>query len=71
MGEENMNEPGEAGPWPSETMRRNMEFIIQQQAQFAPDMQRLGETQSRAEQRWGRTEESIRALLAAVRRRQS
>ena len=68
MGEEDGKEPKETGT--SETMRRNMEFIVQQQAQFAADMQRLDETQSRAEQKWERTEESIRALLAAVRRRQ-
>jgi hypothetical protein len=51
-----------------EETQRNIDFIIRQQAQFTADMQRMRETQAQAdekwEQRWGRTEESIRALLA-------
>jgi hypothetical protein len=51
-----------------EETQRNINFIIRQQAQFTADMQRMRETQAQAdekwEQRWGRTEESIRALLA-------
>jgi hypothetical protein len=55
----------------AEENQRNIDFIIRQQAQFTADMQRLGDSQARAEQRWERseqrwerTEESIRALLA-------
>ena len=51
-----------------EDRQRTMDFIIQQQAQFSADMQQMREVQERAdkkwEQRWGRTEEGIRALLA-------
>ncbi|MDT7541315.1 MAG: hypothetical protein QOE33_1219 [Acidobacteriota bacterium] len=54
----------------AEETLRNIEFIIQQQAQFTADMQRMREAQEsaekrweRSEQRWERTEESIRALL--------
>jgi hypothetical protein len=53
-----------------EKNERNIEFIVQQQAQFTSDMQRMREAQEsaekrweRSEQRWERTEESIRALL--------
>ena|SRR5215204_1395169 len=47
-----------------EEVKRNVSFIIQQQAQFASDMQQLRETQARSEQRWERTEESVRSLHA-------
>jgi predicted nucleic acid-binding Zn-ribbon protein len=60
----------EESRWREEN-QRNIDFIIRQQAQFTADMQRLGESQARAEQRWERseqrwerTEESIRALRA-------
>jgi len=45
-------------------LQRNINFIIQQQAQFTADMQQLRETQARSEQKWERTEGGIRALLA-------
>ncbi|MDQ1560528.1 MAG: hypothetical protein QOD32_3588 [Pyrinomonadaceae bacterium] len=52
----------------AEETQRNMNFIIEQQAQFAADMQHMREVQAQAdekwERRWGRTEEGIRALLA-------
>lgn len=52
----------------AEKNQRTIDFILRQQAQFAADMQRTREEQAesdrRWEQRWGRTEESIRALLS-------
>ncbi len=47
-----------------EELQRNINFIIQQQAQFTADMQQLRETQARSEQKWERTEGGIRALLS-------
>jgi hypothetical protein len=54
-----------------EERQRQMDFIVNQQAQFAANMQlsderirRLEETQQRAEEKWARTEEGIRSLLA-------
>lgn len=48
--------------------QRNIDFIVQQQAQFTEDMQQMREAQANAEEkwerRWGRTEGSIRDLLA-------
>lgn len=53
-----------------EENQRTMKFILEQQAQFTADMQRMREAQAEAdekwERRWGRTEEGIRALLAKV-----
>jgi len=53
--------------WSKQT-QRTIDFILQQQAQFTADMQQMREAQAesdrRWDQRWGRTEESIRALLA-------
>jgi chromosome segregation ATPase len=61
---------GELLRWAKET-QRNIDFIINQQAQFNADMQQLRESQerceerwTRADERWSRTEEGIRALLA-------
>jgi hypothetical protein len=48
----------------SELTQRNVDFIIQQQAQFAADMQQLRDSQARSEQKWERTAEGITALLA-------
>src|SRR5262249_6082876 len=52
-------------------MQRAMDFIVQQQAQAGTKIDAVGdklndlaETQKRAEERWARTEEGIRALLA-------
>jgi hypothetical protein len=51
-----------------EENQRNINFILEQQAQFTADMQQMREAQAQAEEkwerRWGRTEESIRNLLA-------
>jgi uncharacterized protein YoxC len=41
-----------------------VEFILTQQAQFTTDMQALREAQQRTDERWARTESSIRNLLA-------
>ena len=56
--------------WNEET-KHKIEFIVQQQAQFNADMQRLRELHeenerrwSSADERWGRTEGEIRGLLA-------
>jgi chromosome segregation ATPase len=54
---------GELLQWAKQT-QRNIDFIVNQQAQFATDMQSLRETQERAERRWERTEESVRTLHA-------
>ena len=63
----------------SEEIQRTMEFILQQQAQssvridgLAGKVDALADVQNRAEERWTRTEESIRALLsiAEIRERQ-
>jgi Spy/CpxP family protein refolding chaperone len=48
----------------AEGTQRTIEFIVQQQAQFSTDMQRLRESQEQNEERWARTGEEIRALLA-------
>lgn len=48
----------------NEEMQRAIEFIVQQQAQTSTNIDSLTETQKRAEERWARTEEGIRALLA-------
>jgi hypothetical protein len=57
----------------NEEMRKAMDFIVQQQAQASAKIEAVGdklnalaETQRRAEERWGRTEEGIRALLAVT-----
>ena len=61
---------GELLRWAKET-QRNIDFIVQQQAQFSADIERLREMQERSEQRWERierrwerTEESVRNLHA-------
>lgn len=48
----------------SEDTQRNINFIVQQQAQFTVDIQLLRESQARADQKWERTEEGIRNLLS-------
>lgn len=48
----------------NEEMQRAMKFIVEQQAQTSAKIGDLTETQKRAEERWGRTEEGIFALLA-------
>jgi predicted nucleic acid-binding Zn-ribbon protein len=54
-----------------ERLQRKIEFILQQQAQFNADMQRLRELHeqnevrwARTDEKWERTEESVRALHA-------
>ena len=70
-----MSEQGEKEPadmkdllrWAVET-QRNINFIVGQQAQFSADLHRLQENFEErwksADERWARTEDSIRALLA-------
>ena len=48
----------------NEEMQRAMEFIIDMQAKSSAKIDDLVETQKRAEEKWSRTEEGIRALLA-------
>lgn len=48
----------------NEEMQRAMNFIVEQQAQTAAKIDALTETQKRGEEKWSRTEEGIRALLA-------
>jgi coproporphyrinogen III oxidase len=48
----------------NEEMQRAMNFIVEQQAQTAAKLDALAETQKRGEEKWSRTEEGIRALLA-------
>ncbi|MBA3805391.1 MAG: hypothetical protein H0X14_06730 [Acidobacteria bacterium] len=61
---ERVNTSAEEATRRDEKIQHNIEFIIQQQAQFAADMQHLRETQTRSEQRWERTVESVRSLHA-------
>ena len=53
-----------------EEQQRTIDFILQQQAQFAAGMEQLREAQARAEEKWGgmweRTNAGINALLAAA-----
>jgi fructoselysine-6-P-deglycase FrlB-like protein len=48
----------------SEELERAMQFILEQHAQLASKVDALVEVQHRAEERWARTETSVRALLA-------
>jgi hypothetical protein len=48
----------------NEEMQRAMNFIVEQQVQTAVKLDALAETQKRGEEKWSRTEEGIRALLA-------
>ncbi len=50
----------------NEEMQKAMEFIVEQQAQSGAKIDALAEAQQRAEERWTRTEEGIRALLAVT-----
>ncbi|HVF49430.1 MAG TPA: hypothetical protein VNA19_05050 [Pyrinomonadaceae bacterium] len=49
-----------------EEMRKTMQFILEQQAQTAVQIDALTHAQRSAEERWTRTEASIRALLAVA-----
>ena len=44
---------------PEEKMQRNMEFIVEQQAQFATDIQKLQEAHDAAEKRMARLESAF------------
>lgn len=48
----------------NEEMQKAMEFIVAQEARSSTKIDALTEAQNRAEERWTRTEEGIRALLA-------
>ena len=50
----------------NEEMQRNMEFIVSQQAQFAADIQKLGEAHVEAEARMTRIEGSVVAIVDLV-----
>jgi ABC-type transporter Mla subunit MlaD len=50
----------------NEEMQRNMEFIVSQQAQFAADIQKLGEAQVEAEARMTRIEGAMVAIVDLV-----
>lgn len=58
----------EAKPVSEEERQRQMDFIVNHQAQFAADMQLWREEQQehwkKADKRWAETEKGIRALLA-------
>ena len=43
----------------NEEFERRMEFIVEQQARFASDIQQLQEAQARTEQALGRTEQAL------------
>jgi ABC-type transporter Mla subunit MlaD len=51
-----------------EEMRRKMEFIVEQQAQFAVNIAQLREAQSNAEARLGRLEGAVVAVVDIVGR---
>lgn len=46
----------------NEEMQRTMQFIVEQQAQFAANLQKLEEAQLRSEDRFIRLEESVSKL---------
>jgi chromosome segregation ATPase len=48
----------------SEELERAMQFILEQHAQLVGKVDGLADVQRRAEERWERTETSVRALLA-------
>jgi len=48
---------------PNEEMQRAMEFIVEMEAKSSAKIDALVEAQKRADERWARTEEGIRALL--------
>ncbi|HEU4597096.1 MAG TPA: hypothetical protein VFS10_18335 [Pyrinomonadaceae bacterium] len=61
-----------------EERQRQMDFIVNQQAEFSVRLDRLGDkvegladAQRRSDERWARTEEGIRSLLARVLKRRS
>jgi hypothetical protein len=69
MSEQDDREPESAKDllrWAKET-QRNINFIVNQQAQFSADLQRsqedFNERWRRTDEKWARTEEGIRALL--------
>jgi len=49
-----------------EDINKKFDVVADHLAALAVGMQQLQETQSRAEKRWERTEESIRSLLAVA-----
>lgn len=49
-----------------EEMQKKMEFIIEQQAQFAADIQKLSEAQVKAEERMGKIEGAVVTLVNMV-----
>jgi hypothetical protein len=51
----------------NEEMRRAMDFMLEQQAQTAAKLDALTDTQKRGEEKWSRTEEGIRSLLAIAK----
>lgn len=50
----------------NEEFERKMEFIVNQQAQFAVDIQQLRETQARTEQTVNETQQLVGRLAAAT-----
>jgi len=48
----------------NEEMQKAMNFILKHEAQSTAKIDALAEAQKRAEERWTRTEEGIRALLS-------
>lgn len=51
-----------------EERQRQMDFILSQQAQFATDIQRLGEAQARTEESLGKTNEAIGRAVDVLNR---
>ena len=51
---------------PNEEIERKMNFIVEQQAQFASDIQQLQESQARTEQVVARTAETVALSVEAV-----
>ena len=47
-----------------EEMQKAIDFIVEQEARSSAKIDAVAEAQNRAEERWIRTEEGIRALLA-------
>lgn len=54
-----------------EERQRQMDFILNQQAALAVSMDKLAQSQQSSDEKWARTEEGIRSLLARVFKRRS
>lgn len=61
-----MNEEDDLERKNAEKIQRNIDFIIQQQAQFAADIQKVGEVQKELSEAQDRTEKIVERLATAT-----